>query len=469
MTPMRLPLLFVCTWWAVLPAWWALSVLPMSACAEASASASASAPRWREGYAQALPDMPESDRAAFFRGRSLFRQNWVQPPSDDPATGLGPLYNRLSCVACHTHNGRGDAPPENGRLQGALVRLSVPGKGAHGAPRPHPVYGDQFNEEGVPGVPGEGRVRVHWRTSVLYLPDGERVAMRQPELLFQDLAYGPLSPTTAAPSAVATLRSLRVGQPVFGLGLLSAVADETLFELARTPHLDHVHGQPNRVWQAATRTTVLGRFGWKANMASLDEQIEGAMVGDLGVTTPLHPHEACTSLQSACLKQATQGEPELHKDQLQDLLTYLRWLAPPAPRHSDAVRAAQGTALFHHLGCAACHLPSVKTSTTAAFPTLAPRTIHPYTDLLLHDMGEGLADHRPDFRASGRQWRTPALWGIGLAQLINAQAAYLHDGRARTLQEAVLWHGGEADLARQRYARLPRDQRQVLLDYLSGL
>jgi CxxC motif-containing protein (DUF1111 family) len=125
--------------------------------------------------------------------------------------------------------------------------------------------------------------------------------------------------------------------------------------------------------------------------------------------------------------------------------------------------------LFHHLGCAACHLPSVKTSPTAAFPTLAPRTIHPYTDLLLHDMGEGLADHRPDFRASGRQWRTPALWGIGLAQLINAQAAYLHDGRARTLQEAVLWHGGEADLARQRYARLPRDQRQVLLDYLSGL
>ncbi len=415
----------------------------------------------REAYSQPLPGLSEAQQQAFARGRSLFRQSWVVAPSrDQRVDGLGPLYNRLACVSCHAKNGRGKAPggPDE-RMQSMLLRLSVPGTGAHGGPRAHPVYGDQLNEEGIPGVPGEGRAQLHWEDSTLTLADGEVVALRRPRIDIVEPGYGPPGPVLTSP---------RVGQPVFGLGLLQAVPAASLRALARQPQADGVRGQVNAVWDVAARRTTDGRFGWKANQPSLRQQIAGAMLGDLGITSPLFPGQNCTPAQSACRAAPHGGQPELSAAQLDDLTSYLSLLAVPAPREPDQPQVREGRALFSVLGCAACHRPALHTG-AAPWPALAHRRIAPYTDLLLHDLGPGLADQRPDYRASGRQWRTPALWGIGLSERIGEDSGFLHDGRARNLQEAVLWHDGEARAARLRYAALSASGRAALLRFLNSL
>ncbi len=415
----------------------------------------------REAYSQPLPGLSDAQRQAFARGRALFRQSWVVAPArDDRVDGLGPLYNRLACVSCHAGNGRGRAPggPDE-RLQAMLVRLSVVGRGLHGAPRPHPVYGDQLSEEGIPGVPAEGRTRVEWAHSETVLADGERVPMRRPRIEITELAYGPLG---------SVMTSARVGQPVYGLGLLDAVPIATLEAMAREPKADGVRGRLNTVWGEAGRRHMPGRFGWKASQPDLAQQSASAMIGDIGITSAMFPANNCTPTQRACRAAPNGGEPELSQEQLNDLVTYLALLAVPARRDRDETPVRIGQVLFHSAGCAVCHRPQLKTGAHRLAP-VAHRTIAPYTDLLLHDMGPGLADGRPDFRAGGSEWRTPALWGIGLSDAVGEAPGYLHDGRARTLQEAVLWHDGEARVARQRYAGLPRADREALLAFLRSL
>jgi len=414
-----------------------------------------------DAYSQPLPGLTADQQQAFLRGRSLFRQSWVVAPArDQQVDGLGPLYNRLACVSCHAGNGRGKAPTgPDARMQAMLVRLSVAGQDAHGGPRPHPVYGDQLSEEGIPGVPAEGRARLEWETLEATLQDGEVVPLRRPRIAFFDLGYGPLGPVQT---------SARVGQPVFGLGLLAAVPDRTLQALARTHRPDGVRGRLNQVWQVPEGRSAPGRFGWKSSQPNLRQQVASAMIGDLGITSTLFPQNNCTPAQVACRAAPHGGTPELSKTQLDDLTAYLALLAVPAPREPDAPQIRQGRLVFDRAGCTACHLPVLRTG-PHAWPALSNRTIAPYTDLLLHDMGPGLADNRPDFRATGRQWRTPPLWGIGLSDLVGEDAGYLHDGRARTLQEAIVWHGGEAQAARNRYAALPRAEREALLAFLRSL
>ncbi len=416
----------------------------------------------REAYGQPLPGLDAAQRQAFFRGRSLFRQNWVVAPAKDAEVdGLGPLYNRLACLSCHPKNGRGQAPEgPQARMQSMLVRLSIPGQNPHGGPRPHPAYGDQLNEEGIPGVPGEGRAAVSWEESALTLPDGETIYLRKPRIEFRELAYGPLDDI---------LFSLRVGPPVYGMGLLDAVPPGTIRQLARQAKADGVKGRPNRVWNVALGHAEVGKFGLKANMPSLRQQIAGAMLGDLGITSPLFPKQNCTTAQTACHAAPDGGQPELSEAQLDDLHAYLSLLAVPARRDADAPQVRHGEALFAKSGCAACHRPSLQTGKDVAFPQLRNRKIAPYTDLLLHDMGDGLADGRPDFLASGREWRTPPLWGIGLLEKINEHHQLLHDGRARNFSEAILWHGGEASVARQRFIQLDREQREALFAFLRSL
>ncbi len=415
----------------------------------------------REAYSQPLPGLSPAQQAAFMRGRSLFRQSWVVAPAQDAKVdGLGPLYNRLACLSCHAKNGRGRAPdgPEQ-RMQSMLVRLSVPGRSAHGGPLAVPAYGDQLNEEGIPGVPGEGRAAVHWQEKTLALADGSQVALRWPQLAFRELAYGPL------PDDVLT--SPRIGQPVYGLGLLAAVPDAALLRLAREAKPDGVGGRVNRVWDAARQRTVLGRFGWKANMPNLRQQIAGAMLGDLGITSVLFAAQNCTAVQSACRAAVAGGQPELSKAQLADLTSYLSLLAVPARRDVDNPTVQHGERLFTASGCAICHQARLPLAERAKAPV--GQYIAPYSDLLLHDMGADLADGRPDYRASGQEWRTPPLWGIGLAVLVGEDESYLHDGRARNLQEAVLWHGGEAAVAQRRYRALGQADRDALLAFLRSL
>lgn len=407
----------------------------------------------REALTAPLPGLNASEQERFLRGRSLFRQSWVIAPARDRAVdGLGPLYNRIACISCHPKNGRGGAPegPDQ-RMQTMLVRLSVPGT----PPQAHPVYGDQLNEEGIPGVPGEGRAEVHWQTRQVTLADGHRVELRFPELRFVDLAYGELGPVLVSP---------RVGPPVAGLGLLDAVDARTLAAMAREAKPDGVRGQVNRIGPGKHP----GRFGLKANTTDLRSQIAGAFHGDMSITSPLFPAENCTPAQTACRRAKNGGRPELSASQLADITFYVAHLAPPPRRNTGAPAVVRGSAHFAAFGCAVCHRPSLHTGRSPQ-RLLDRRSFSPYTDLLVHDMGPGLADGRPDHAASGSQWRTAPLWGIGVLAAINENVGYLHDGRARTLEEAILWHGGEGEAARRRYADADAAARRDLIEFLNSL
>lgn len=418
----------------------------------ALAGFSASAQADREAFARPLPGLDdELQLERFFKGRGLFRQAWVIAPSrDETVDGLGPLYNRITCIACHPQNGRGQAPAdETAPMRTMLVRLSLPGKDAHGGPRAHPAYGDQLNELGIPGVRGEGQARIRWEERPVRFADGETLSLRQPHLLFSELGYGPLGDIHT---------SARVGNPVFGLGLLEQVCAEELQRMADEPKADGVRGRVNQVWSVQRQRLEAGRFGLKANQPDLLQQIASALHGDLGITSPLYPQENCAPQQRDCQQAMNGGQPEVDAMQLSELHFYLANLAPPARRDRDQVQ--QGERLFIEAGCGVCHRPQLKAG---------EQVVEAWTDLLLHDMGDGLADGREDFLASGREWRTPPLWGVGLIERINPGAGYLHDGRARSLSEAVLWHGGEAEVARNRFVTMEKVDRTALLLFLQSL
>lgn len=417
----------------------------------------------REAYSLPSPAVPTEQMAGFFAGRALFRQVWVVAPAlDSDIDGLGPTFNRASCAACHLKNGRGAAPEtDEDPLRSMLVRLSIPGAGVHGEPRPHPAYGNQLQDAAVPGVPREGRVEVRWSERAETLADGTRVVLRKPAFSIADPAFGPLGDDIQL--------SPRVGSPVFGLGLLEAVSESTLNELEARDKPDGVRGRVNRVWDDTQQRAVAGRFGWKANAGTLRQQVASALLGDLGLTSPVLPLQNCPSPQRACAGALGGGDPEVSENQLQALVAYHRALAVPAARIFSDPIAVHGKAVFRRSGCQHCHVSELRTGELPEAPWLGEQTIHPYTDLLVHDMGDELADGRPDYLASGRDWRTAPLWGIGLNAAISDREGYLHDGRARTLLEAILWHGGEATVARDRVRALPASDRDALLRFLQSL
>ncbi|QGM98471.1 di-heme oxidoredictase family protein [Methylocystis parvus] len=407
-----------------------------------------------EAFSQPFAGLEAPQSVRFRRGSGLFRQAWLIGPSEDhpDLVGLGPLYNRLSCIACHVKNGRGAAPDaENGLARHMAARLSVEGSDAHGGPRAHPAYGAQLNPEGVPGVAGEGQAVIAYDEEAVTLEDGERVTLRRPKLAFRNLAYGEIG----ADSRI----SVRNAPPVFGLGLLEAVPEAEILA---------GKGKPNYVWDIEAKAHRLGRFGLKANQPGLKQQIANAFAEDIGVTSSLFPQESCAVGQSACVAAGSK-KPDLSDAQLDATTAYIRLLAVPARRGADAPNAVAGEAQFRALGCAACHRETLRVGDFADAPSLSGSEIHPYTDLLLHDMGDGLADGRADYEAGPRDWRTPPLWGLGLAGKGGDGANYLHDARARTLAEAILWHRGEAQDAADGFRRLPKSERDALLAFLNSL
>jgi CxxC motif-containing protein (DUF1111 family) len=401
-------------------------------------------------------------RERFEHGRALVQRAWVVAPSLEPdAGGLGPLFNQRSCIACHPGNGRGHLPgTATEPLVSALVRLSVR-SGSMIAP--HPVYGWQFNEQGIPGVRGEGRVVVRFTTHTLRLGRDEPVTLRKPRLQFRDLGYGPIGPEV--------MTSLRVAPALFGMGLIELVSEESILEYADPEDADGdgIRGRPNLLWNEQQQRMIPGRFGLKANNAGLHPQIASAFSEDLGITTPRFPETNCTPAQTACRAAPPAGSPEGTPATHRDIPFYLMHLAPPPPRRDGHPGAAAGAGLFRDIGCVRCHRETLVTGESTDYPELAKREFHPYSDLLLHDMGRGLADGRPDQQASGSEWRTAPLWGLGLARAIDAQAGFLHDGRARNVTEAILWHDGEAHTARERFTQLPASQRAALLEFLDSL
>jgi CxxC motif-containing protein (DUF1111 family) len=264
--------------------------------------------------------------------------------------------------------------------------------------------------------------------------------------------------------------SPRVAPFMIGLGLLGAVPEETVLAAADPDDADGdgISGRPNTVWDRRAQSEALGRFGWKANQPSVEQQNSGAFLGDIGITSDLFPEQNCTSVEPDCVAAPNGGDPEVDQDKIDSVTFYASLLAVPARRDFDDPTVLAGEQLFHDIGCVACHRSTLVTG-DADIPALSAQTIHPYTDLLLHDMGPDLADERPDYQADGREWRTAPLWGIGLIDNVNRHDFLLHDGRARGFAEAILWHGGEGEAARERFRTLSEEDRAALLRFLESL
>ena len=418
----------------------------------------------RQAFGQPLPHLTADQETRFFVGNSFFNRNWVSAPSSTTARdGLGPLFNARSCSACHLHDGRGQPPAPGEDMLSMLVRLSIPGQDVERGVVPEPIYGDQLNGLAVHGVPPEGRVLVSYEEIAGTFADGEPYSLRKPTYTFADLNYGPMHPDTLA--------SPRVAPAMVGLGLLEAVPEQTLMDLADPGDTDGdgISGRVNRVWDKRRQRTVPGRFGWKANQPTVAQQVAGAFLGDIGITSPLFPHDNCPSTALACRQARNGGSPELSENLFGHVVFYSRTLAVPARRNPRQPAVRRGRQLFDAAQCGACHIPTLRTGVVPGLPDLSEQVIHPYTDLLLHDMGAGLADGRPDFEATGSEWRTPPLWGIGLVETVNRHTYFLHDGRARGLAEAILWHGGEAEVSKEYFRRLPAADREALLQFLRSL
>jgi CxxC motif-containing protein (DUF1111 family) len=390
------------------------------------------------------------------------QQIWqIAPGKDTQHDGLGPLFNAASCQGCHSLDTRRQVPEsDRERLISALVRVSIR---QDGKMLPHPAYGAQLNEFSIVGVPTEARTQVLYVDRMVNLLDGTPVWVREPELVFHDPSYGALDRRV--------MTSLRASPPIAGAGLLDLVPEEVLLEYADPDdrNRDGVEGRPNRIVDPQTGRNVIGRLGWKANSPNLRTQIATALLEDMGLTSVVFPQPNCTPVQTECLSAPSGGDPEVTAAMLDDLTFFLTWLAPPARRHVDDAETQRGETLFRSTGCAACHRETLTTGENARYPALSRLEFHPYTDLLLHDLGAGLADGRPDHEASGGDWRTPPLWGLGLAQATNPTARFLHDGRARTLTEAILWHAGEAQKSRDRFRAMNAADREALLRFLDSL
>ncbi|CAI8960225.1 Thiol oxidoreductase [Pseudomonas chlororaphis] len=429
----------------------------------------------QNAFSMPSANLSPTRRLDFSVGNSFFRSPWVIAPSTTTARdGLGPLFNTNGCQNCHIKDGRGHPPtPDSDNAVSMLVRLSIPNEPAYAKVIeqlgivPEPVYGGQFQDMAVPGIAPEGKVRVEYEPLTVRFKDGSEVELRKPKLQITQLGYGPMHPDTRF--------SARVAPPMIGLGLLEAIPEAAILANAQAQAKagNGIAGRPNRVWDDAQQKTVLGRFGWKAGQPNLNQQNVHAFSGDMGLTTSLRPFDDCTDAQTAC-KQAPNGngpdgEPEVSDNILRLVLFYSRNLGVPARRDVGSPQVLAGKNLFYQAGCQSCHTPQFTTAVDAAEPELANQVIRPYSDLLLHDMGEGLADNRSEFQAGGRDWRTPPLWGIGLTQTVSGHTQFLHDGRARNLLEAVLWHGGEARAAQQQVLSFNAEQRAALLAFLNSL
>lgn len=430
-------------------------------------------------------NLPLERKAIFHAGKALANQPWIKAPTTTTARdGLGPIYNARTCLACHVRGGKGSVPNNSEQmLSRAIVRLSITADAyneKHGS-EIEPIYGEQLQTQSVAlahqlrtklpdeiiltDVAPEAYAYIDWQFSEVTYPDGDRVNLRAPKLRIEHLAYGALHPQTQ--------KSLRMAPAIHGMGLIEAIKQSDINALADPDDVDSdgVSGRVNQVWDFKQSKTVPGRFGHKANRASLEIAVAAAFSGDLGINNPVFPEEPCTMLQPQCSRQANGNDAdgvELPQELLDLVVDFNRQLAVPR-RRPLGESGKQGRTLFYQLQCQACHQPSFVTGTSPGNPHLSEQLIWPYSDFLLHDLGQGLADGRADYLASGREWRTPPLWGVGLNRKVNGVVGLLHDGRAQTIEEAILWHAGEAERSRDAFMQLSKMQREHLIKFVKAL
>jgi CxxC motif-containing protein (DUF1111 family) len=433
----------------------------------------------RDAFSHFNQNLTFGEEERFKLGNALFRKLWVAAPSSTKASdGLGPLFNARACQSCHLKDGRGHPPEGNPDATSMFLRLSRTASSDEEraelenfvlANHPDPVYGGQLQDLAVTGLKAEGKMVIEYEEHPFNLGDGTVVNLRKPSYSVANLAYGPLHPDTTL--------SPRIAPPMTGMGLIQAIHPADILANADP---DDADGDGISGTLAFTRDKAgeltLGRFGWKAQNPDVRMQSAGAFSGDIGISSPDVPGDNgdCTSAQTDCLGMPSGVQPDLGDteapDPVLDLVTfYSENLAAPARRDVGNADVLHGKQLFYDLGCVSCHRPKYVTSRKAENPAHRFQLIWPYSDFLLHDMGEGLADGQQVGVANGREWRTPPLWGIGLTETVSGHTFFLHDGRARNLTEAILWHGGEAENARDGFATLEEKDRNALIAFLESL
>lgn len=410
-------------------------------------------------FSYQVKGLTQTEKLIFFVGNSFFKDVWVEAPSSTTARdGLGPLFNARSCTSCHFKDGRGE-PFKN---KGLLLRISTAGNGSNG-PIADLIYGGQIQDNALSGQLNESDFSIAYEYLFGVYPDGSSYQLRKPTYTLGAGNYGAISSGLQM--------SPRVGQQMIGLGLLELVPESDLIALSDEfdANSDGISGRPNYVWDPYLQQTVIGRFGWKSNVGSIYTQVAGAFNGDIGITSHLFPSENHTNNQTSLFGLPNGGSPEIDTDDLEKVVLYSRTLGVPVRRNYKQQDVLEGKGLFNAIQCASCHTPMLRTGNTGSIGALKNKTIRPFTDLLLHDMGQGLADNRSDYNATGTEWRTQPLWGIGLINSVNNHTYLLHDGRARSIEEAILWHGGEALNSRNKFMNLTLVERVKLLKFIQSL
>ncbi|PWU04641.1 MAG: thiol oxidoreductase [Bacteroidetes bacterium] len=410
-----------------------------------------------KAFGHQVPGLSSHDEHVHEVGDGAVEKTFVTAPAPINS-GLGPIFSNVSCISCHHNDGKGN--PTAGLVNSSLlIRLSVPGSDAHGGPLAVDGYGLQLQDVAVFGVQPEAKINITYTENPFTFPDGETASLRNP-------TYTLLNPYKPLPGNL--MMSPRMAPPFFGLGLIQSIPESTILAFADENDADGdgISGKANYVYDPYLQKTMIGRFGLKANTATILTQVAGAYNQDMGVTNYVFPKES--SFGQSQLDSHV-DDPEIADSILNAAEFYIRTLAVPARRNVTDLTVQSGENIFRQLNCVGCHKPTIQTGVDLSLKCVSNQRIHPYTDLLLHDMGDGLADGRPDFKADGKEWKTPALWGIGLFEKTNGVPYYLHDGRARTLEEAILWHGGEAEKAKQGFIQLSSTDRKALIKFLKSL
>lgn len=411
-------------------------------------------------YSFPAPNMSSADKQKHSQGDGVFDASFViGSPLNTINFGLGPIFNNNACVECHPNDGRAAFPENLNDKSGFFLRASIPGIGMNNAPVPVPGVGTQIQNHAIQKFKPEATFKVTYTEIEEVFADGTKVILRKPHYWLEN---------TYIPVPADILLSPRIGSPVFGLGLLEAIPEANILAQQDIDDRDGdgISGKANYVYDAVSKSVKLGRFGWKANTATLLEQCAGAFVHDMGVTNPLFPTETGKGQSNG--NDQLDDDPEIDQETLDLVTFYCQTLAVPAARNLEKESVRNGARLFETIGCAKCHTPEQKTGVHSV-SALSNQTFYPYTDMLLHDMGDDLADGRPDFLANGNEWKTRPLWGIGLQFLVNGHTEFLHDGRAKNVTEAILWHGGEAKNSKEEFKKLSKKEREDLLEFLNSI
>ena len=431
-------------------------------------------------YNQPLANLSVEEKFDFHIGEGVFQKFWVPSPSSTTASdGLGPLFNTRSCNNCHRNNGRGHAPEAG--ISGASIPSFMVRFGKtyehYNEPSTYiypnigdPNYGGQLQGQSSPGILPEGDFHLSYETKIVTLGDGSKVSLRKPTLHWISLHYGPLQKDTGI--------TLLNSPPLIGMGLLDNIPDKTIIDAADPLDKDNdgISGKVSWLPSTQGRSPTVGRFGYKASTPSVSVQNQLAFNTDLGLSTQHFPAPSgdCTPLQTECMQSPNGnsvhlGNLEVDEQQSRLVDLYVSLAAPPAMRNLSEPDFLDGKDIFMASGCASCHTPKMTTDNQSSFHVLKNRTFYPFTDMLLHDMGAELSAGFPSYSATPQEWRTAPLWGLGLSEQVSGRVGFLHDGRARTIEEAILWHGGEAEQSQQAYKRLSKEYRQKLIYFLESL